>query len=75
MVGSKSLLMCLTRVDLPLPESPITQKISPGLMSNDTSETPITELNFSKASCLDTCLFAIASIASLEVFPKIFETF
>ena len=63
-VGSKSLLMCLTRVDLPLPDRPITQKISPGRISNETSETPMTELYFSRASCLVTRLFFIASKAS-----------
>jgi len=50
----------------------MTQNISPGLTSNETSETPITELNFSKASCLEIFFLVIASIASADVFPNIF---
>ena len=67
--------MCLTNVDLPLPDNPMTQKISPGFTSNETLETPITELYFSKASCFEIFLFWIASKASLSVLPKTFQTF
>ena len=49
-VGSKSLLICLTNVDFPLPDNPITQKISPCFTLKETSETPITELYLSNAS-------------------------
>ena len=30
-VGSNNLLICLIKVDFPLPDNPMTQKISPGL--------------------------------------------
>jgi len=56
-VGSKSLLICLTNVDFPLPDNPITQKISPCLTSKETSETPITELYLSNASVFEIFLF------------------
>jgi hypothetical protein len=44
-------------------------------MLNETSETPITELKFSRASCFEIFCLVIASNASSEVFPNIFEIF
>ena len=75
MVGSNNRLICLTRVDFPLPERPITQNISPGLILKDTSDTPITELYSSKATCFEICCLVMASNASFEVLPNILEIF
>ena len=50
-------------------------KISPCLTSKETSDTPITELYFSKASVFEILRFWIASNASIEVLPNTFQTF
>ena len=51
-VGSISRLMWRTMVDLPEPDSPMTQKISPRGTSNEQSAMPTTHPNCSSACAL-----------------------
>ena len=74
-LGSINLLMCLTRVDLPDPESPIRQNISPLFTLKDASFTPTTAPNCSKTSAFPNPLVSIAAIASLARSPNTFQTF
>ena len=63
-VGSNNLLKCLTNVDLPLPERPIIQNISPLLTDRLTSATPTTALYLLNTSALLSPSSRIARSAS-----------
>ena len=65
--------MWRTIVDLPLPESPITQKISPRRTENETSATPTTHANSSSTSALPSPRSRTATIASSARSPNIFH--
>jgi hypothetical protein len=72
--GSISRLMQRTSVDLPLPERPITTKISFGCTSNETSLTAATWPVCSRTSCFEAPFFT-KSITLFGSGPKIFQTF
>ena len=74
-LGSSRRLMWRTRVDLPLPDSPITQKISPSATLKFASATPTTQSNFSSTSDLLRLPARTALSASSARSPKIFQTF
>ena len=67
--------MCRTRVDLPLPDRPITQNISPSATLKFASATPTTQSNFSSTSALLRLSVRTAFSASSARSPKIFQTF
>lgn len=73
-VGSSRRLTCRTRVDLPLPDSPMTQKISPRVTLRLTPATPTTALNSARTSAFESPRLRIAASASAGRSPKIFQT-
>ena len=73
-VGSISRLMWRTMVDLPEPDSPMTQKISPRGTSNEQSAIPTTHSNCSSTCALVRPSCAIARIACSTCAPNIFQT-
>ena len=73
-VGSIRRLRWRTRVDLPEPESPITQNTSPRLTENEQSAMPTTQPNSSSTCPLLRPRLLIASMASSARSPKIFQT-
>ncbi|ABG31455.1 conserved hypothetical protein [Roseobacter denitrificans OCh 114] len=73
-VGSRRRLKWRTNVDLPLPDSPMMQKISPRETERETSATPTTELNSARTSDLESPLSRMACNAASGLAPKIFHT-
>src|SRR6185369_12215249 len=70
-VGSMRRVKQRISVDLPLPDRPITTKISPGATSNETSRTAIVEPVRSRKSWLDSSVGGDTSLPSAG--PKIFQ--
>jgi len=62
-------------VDLPEPDKPITQKISPRGTVKEQSAIPITQPNSSRTSGLPRFRVLMASSASFALSPNIFQTF
>lgn len=73
-LGSISRLSSRISVDLPEPDRPMMQKISPRRTSIEASETPTTQPNSFSTSCLPRPRPVIAPIASRERSPKTFHT-
>ena len=73
-VGSISLFMQRTSVDFPLPDSPITTKVSPSLTSKLTFCNATTELYSACTSALDNPS-SFPNKSGLSSGPKIFQTF
>ncbi len=61
-------------VDLPEPDKPMTQKISPRVTSNEHSAIPTTQPNFSSTSGLPRPSALMAAMASSARLPNIFQT-
>ena len=74
-MGSIKRLMCLMSVDLPLPDSPITQRISLFRIEKEASATAKTQSNSSSTLCLVIMRSRPAARASFALSPKIFQTF
>src|SRR5574337_2222492 len=74
LVGSIRRLSIRISVDLPLPDSPMMQKISPRRTWIVAFETPTTHLNSCKTSRLPRPRSVTARIASGAFFPNIFQT-
>src|SRR5215475_16166368 len=67
-------LMWRTSVDLPLPDSPMMQKISPVLTENEASATPTTQLKRRSDSAFPRLSALMTGRASDARFPKTFQT-